>query len=242
MTVAVASGGCGFIADVADGAQNEITPSHPDLNTRSRSFAYMPIKVQCACGKAFAAKDELAGKTVKCPGCQKPLKIPASAAPVAKAAAKPAAGKAPAAAKAPVAAPAPVDDLFDELGLAPPTEGTRPCPGCTEPLPLEAIVCVKCGFNTRMGRRMSTERAGGGEALGHGAIAQDLLDQAASVIDGDAAEEKKKVTEGMPWWVYLVGLILLICLATFMLMRGGDEEKTEEGKKGYLPYAQGPYV
>ena len=41
----------------------------------------MPIKVQCACGKAFAAKDELAGKTVKCPGCQKPLKIPGGAAP-----------------------------------------------------------------------------------------------------------------------------------------------------------------
>jgi hypothetical protein len=127
----------------------------------------MPIKVQCPCGKAFAAKEEMAGKTVKCPGCAKPLKIPAEPAQAAAkaapsnsaqgkpAAAKPAAGPAnPAAAKAakpaarqaagarPAAtpAPAPADDLFDEIGLAPVVEGTRPCPGCTEPMPIEAVI------------------------------------------------------------------------------------------------------
>jgi hypothetical protein len=54
----------------------------------------MPIAVQCKCGKAFRAKDELAGKTVRCPGCQQPLAIPSAApapartaAPAAKAAA-----------------------------------------------------------------------------------------------------------------------------------------------------------
>jgi hypothetical protein len=188
----------------------------------------MAIKVQCGCGKAFAAKDELAGKTVKCPGCQKPLKIPGNAAPaaVAKAGAKPAA-RAPE--RAASAAP-PRDSLFDEIGLAPPTEGTRPCPGCTEPMPLQAVVCVKCGYNTRIGRRMTTERERSGEAGGHGVVAQDLLEQAASVIDGDLEEEKKKTNEGMPWWVYLVILILLICGAAYMLMRGGDEEETEEDK------------
>jgi len=35
----------------------------------------MPIKTSCSCGKLFNAPDSLLGKTVKCPGCQKPLKI-----------------------------------------------------------------------------------------------------------------------------------------------------------------------
>ena len=36
----------------------------------------MAIKIICACGKKFAVKDELAGKKVKCPACQKVLSIP----------------------------------------------------------------------------------------------------------------------------------------------------------------------
>ncbi len=36
----------------------------------------MAIKVACACGKKLAVKDELAGKKVKCPACQKLLSIP----------------------------------------------------------------------------------------------------------------------------------------------------------------------
>jgi len=36
----------------------------------------MAIQVSCACGKTFKVKDHLAGKAVKCPGCQKPLRIP----------------------------------------------------------------------------------------------------------------------------------------------------------------------
>jgi hypothetical protein len=212
----------------------------------------MPIKVQCSCGKAFAAKDELAGKTVKCPGCQQPLKIPGGAPAVAKAptrpaapgpaakpAAKPAAPKpagAPAAAKPAAAKPAtapaaprksataaPVaksgDSLFDEIGLQAAAEGTRPCPGCTAPMPIEAVVCVKCGYNARIGRRMETVKVGFESAEGgHGAIAHDLLNKAAQTMDEDAAEEKKKTGEGLPWWAYLIGLCMLIAFATMMLL------------------------
>ncbi|MFM9960134.1 MAG: WD40 repeat domain-containing protein [Planctomycetaceae bacterium] len=42
----------------------------------------MSIKVACACGKKLAAKEELAGKKVKCPACQKLLSIPKSKVPV----------------------------------------------------------------------------------------------------------------------------------------------------------------
>jgi hypothetical protein len=40
----------------------------------------MPIKVACACGKKLSVKDEHAGKTLKCPACQKPLRVPKPAA------------------------------------------------------------------------------------------------------------------------------------------------------------------
>lgn len=36
----------------------------------------MAIKVSCACGKTISAKDEFAGRRVKCPACKKPLRIP----------------------------------------------------------------------------------------------------------------------------------------------------------------------
>lgn len=49
----------------------------------------MPIAVSCkACGASFRAKDDLAGKTVRCPKCKEPLRIPSAAAP-AKSAAPP---------------------------------------------------------------------------------------------------------------------------------------------------------
>lgn len=207
----------------------------------------MPIKVQCACGAAFAAKDELAGKTVKCPKCQKPLKIGAAGGSPAKSTAQPAAAKQPAAkqlaAKAvkvkPVAQEAsavvPVtstESLFDEIGLQAVAEGTRPCPGCTEPMPIEAVICIKCGYNARIGRRMETAKMGGGGEDGHGSVATDLMERAAQVIDDDAAEDIKKTGEGMPWWVYLIGLLALVGFLGTMLWIGNVAEwKKEEAKK-----------
>jgi phage FluMu protein Com len=38
----------------------------------------VPISFTCAaCGKALKTKDEMAGRTVKCPGCRAPVRIPA---------------------------------------------------------------------------------------------------------------------------------------------------------------------
>ena len=54
-----------------NGTRSVVVPRLSDSN--------MPISVACRCGKAFAANDNLAGKTVKCPGCQQPLVIPAAA-------------------------------------------------------------------------------------------------------------------------------------------------------------------
>src|SRR5690606_979584 len=40
----------------------------------------MPIRLKCTCGKVLSVRDELAGKAVKCPGCQTVLRIPAATA------------------------------------------------------------------------------------------------------------------------------------------------------------------
>ena len=95
---------------------------------------------------------------------------------------------------------------FDEIGLqaAAPND---PCPGCTEAMPIAAVVCIKCGYNKNLGRRMQTMKMsgeGGGGHDGHGGVAQELLNRAAQVIDEDAEEEVKKTQQGVPWWVFLI--------------------------------------
>jgi hypothetical protein len=195
----------------------------------------MPIKVVCACGAAFAAKDELAGRTVKCPKCQQPLAIRAAAAPAAPAAKAPAA-KAPPQKPAAPPRPAPssgassinlgsevqrgASDVFSDVGLNKQVAGTRPCPGCMAPMPQNAVICIKCGYNAKLGRRMETVRASAAETAGgggHGGGAQDLLNRAAQVIAEDEAEERKKTGEGLPWWAYLLGLIGVVGFIVMMM-------------------------
>ncbi|MEK7866127.1 MAG: hypothetical protein AAB434_05545 [Planctomycetota bacterium] len=49
----------------------------------------MSIPFTCACGKTLKAKDEWAGKKIKCPGCGQPVRIPAGAGDPPSRAAKP---------------------------------------------------------------------------------------------------------------------------------------------------------
>lgn len=171
----------------------------------------MPIKVTCACGQSFAAKDELAGRTVKCPKCSRPLAIPAvGAAGVVPAQLVP---QQPAAAAA--AAPAPGGGLFDEVGITAAPAGTMPCPACRAPMPLGAILCVQCGYNLHLGRRLETMRVGADGQVGHASVVDGILSRAARSIEEDKIEERKKVREGIPWWGYL---IMLLCIIGFLAM------------------------
>ena len=65
-------------------------------------------------------------------------------------------------------------------------------------------------------------------------MAQDLLDKAAETLEGDEEAEASKGKEGMPWWVYLLILIILISLAAYMLNRKGSSEESKDGKKASL--------
>jgi len=194
----------------------------------------MPIKVTCQCGQSFNAKDELAGKAVKCPKCQQPLRIPSPTT-----AAKPAA-------KTPAPAPDPLGggNVFDEVGLKQHAVGTRPCPGCGEPLAQEAVVCVKCGYNMKLGRRMTTAKMSGGgdDHAGHGAIAADLLERAAQTLEEDQEAEKSATNEGLPWWVYLILLAVLVGFLGTMIVIS-NRTKPKEEKKGLLaPRSESRFV
>jgi len=159
----------------------------------------MPIRAACQCGKAFAAPDNLAGKTVKCPGCGQPLRIPAPA---------------PAARQAPVTPPAPafggIGDLLDEAGF---TQHAGPrCPQCDSPIAPQAVVCVKCGFNRQTGAKTESTVRTGPKEVGHGEAAAALLERAAQEVAAAPVLTDDKDMGGVAsvWtWVFVLFLPLL---------------------------------
>lgn len=95
-----------------------------------------------------------------------------------------------------------------------------PCPGCTAPLSPGTVVCIKCGYNVKLGKRMGTvnlDRAALGVHAGHGDAAAALLAKAEVAIEEDREYEASKGKEGMPWWGYLLILMGLISFAVLMM-------------------------
>jgi hypothetical protein len=112
------------------------------------------IAVTCKCGKAFQAKLELAGKRVKCPACGDPITIkPPKSATLATT------KKSTAAAK-PVKQESMMSEMFDEIGFAMEEGGGvgRKCPECKSPMAAEAILCIDCGYNENLGKKMKVVR------------------------------------------------------------------------------------
>jgi hypothetical protein len=159
----------------------------------------MPIKVACQCGQQFAARDELAGKRAKCPQCGTVLTIPQPRA------SQDGTGKH-------------VADLLDDAGVR---VGIRRCPGCGAEMGEAAVLCVMCGFDTRLGHRLKT-RVGTAvvvddEDLGdlptHG---NEALDAAERQIALDKLEQKRLI-KGAPWWMILLAFLGLIGFAIGMV-------------------------
>ncbi len=167
----------------------------------------MPIKVSCKCGQQFAAKDELAGKSVKCPKCQQPLTIGA-----------PAAARQ---ASAAVAAPSAVAELLDEVGFhvhkGKEDESIQHCPACDAKISDHAVLCVYCGFHLETGKFVKGLGGSGPAGLqqkaeGHEGAALMLLKKAERTIEYDKDEERKMRTQGMPMWMLIT---ILSIIATF---------------------------
>lgn len=174
----------------------------------------MPIRVKCQCGKVLAAKDEMAGKAIRCPACKSAIKVPVPGGHggAAKRPAAPANKKsAPANARAPQEnAGGGLDDLFDQEGIKA-MEGT-PCPSCGHPMKPGAILCTNCGFNTQTGERL----------VGYGQVSSDGvrkefgnrdLDEAAMNLRREAAIQQTLQGTGMPWWMLSLVILMLVSIA-----------------------------
>jgi hypothetical protein len=159
----------------------------------------MPIKAACQkCGQSFNARDELAGKTVKCPKCGGALKVPA-----------PASGG--------------LVDLLEEVGLK---ENAHNCPACGVEIAPEAVLCVHCGFDMRKGHRLQS-RVGAVHELDEDEYAElpthgnPMLDKAEREIARDKLEQER-LDKGVPWWMIFLALVGLVGFAVGMLKMDQD--------------------
>lgn len=102
-------------------------------------MATAPAVITCpACKKRFKGKPELAGKKIKCPGCNEPFVVPAAEEAITAAAPEPA----PVAGK-PFEPPPPEAYGVGAVDLA------ARCPNCAGLMENEtAIICLHCGYNT----------------------------------------------------------------------------------------------
>ena len=132
----------------------------------------MPIAVQCSnCQKGMGVPSKYAGKTVKCPDCKAPLKIPAAAGSAgdasrpkrklptpdqAKASAparrsKPQRSQKPQRQRVAAASDSGFLDDLDLDGLSGPSSGGDICPKCAEPIAAASPTCPNCGYDTQTG-------------------------------------------------------------------------------------------
>ncbi len=160
----------------------------------------MPVRVACPCGQTLNVPDQMAGKVVKCPKCQKGVSVPGGAkAAVANPAVPAAASKGAPAAKTQSLGSGGGNDalagLFDQAGLKK-REGTF-CPSCDKVLPPGTAICVNCGFHLEQGTRVD------GFQLETKEFGNMQLVEAAEMMKREAETEKRMLTAGMPWWMML---------------------------------------
>ncbi len=112
------------------------------------------LTVACPeCGKQIKAPAEVAGKKIRCKGCGEIFVATAAPARAAAPPAKPAKPAKPAA-----------DDDDDDMGDGKPYDitalDTAPrCPECANEMEgPEAVICLKCGYNTRTRSRVVTRK------------------------------------------------------------------------------------
>jgi len=174
----------------------------------------MPIQIRCQCGKSLNAPDGAAGKAVKCPACQKVLKVPAASG----------AGVSPPKpiASTPSAPDNDLDDLFNEEGFQSKIESV--CPSCREAMAATAVFCTNCGFHRESGVKFESHKVAGVD-IDPGTLA---LQKAESDMI-QAAEMQKKLASGpgMPWWglalvLFIMGSGLLIAVLAVNASRRVD--------------------
>jgi hypothetical protein len=152
----------------------------------------MPIPVTCSCGSSFAAPDHLAGKTVACPKCKSGLSIPAAEASGGG------------------------NSIFDDAGMQGLASDQIYCPSCEAVIASTAVLCVKCGYHIKLGKKMQAAKvaSSGGHGDGHAATAEDMLEKAREAIAADKESKKREMEEGTSLWM----IVLMFVYATSFLL------------------------
>jgi hypothetical protein len=202
----------------------------------------MPVRVACPCGQSLNVPDQLAGKVVKCPKCQKGVSVPGGVKPAVSKPAVPAAtSKGPPATKSASSAPGSggndaLAGLFDQAGFKK-REGTF-CPSCDKVLTPGTAICVNCGFHLEQGTRVE------GFQLETKEFGNMQLVEAAEMMKRESETEKRMLTAGMPWWMMLGMLCGILVMMTGLGIKmdastSGTESNILLLKKiqaaGYLP-------
>jgi len=171
----------------------------------------MAIKVACPkCKKSLVAKEEMAGRTVRCPQCQQPLKLPgaAQAKPstaamgIAASAGRPAPPSVPQTPVRQMTAD-PLPSLFDEeYALDTPTAIGPPCPGCRRPFPTDKVLCIECGYHRKQGKKIGPARPVV-QTQGDSGIAPEGITQARK-------KKKSSTSGGSRDYEAVAGLMLMV--------------------------------
>jgi hypothetical protein len=191
----------------------------------------MAIAFSCSCGRKINAKDEHAGKRVKCPQCQQVITVPAAVA--AGAARKPAA----AAPKKP--APAPVDDdMYDikEDAPAPKRSGRASAPaspwGDDDP-GLDAPVAAPRPYTSTAGAGAAAAPRGKGAAAAAGAVpAGGGLGAFGQLGSKRGAATATKGSGGLhlgPMAKFLIGAAIILPTTFFIFKQGPVKAMKEWG-------------
>lgn len=177
-----------------------MVPAEGKASGKPSKSSSKKIRIQCDCGKTVQVKAELAGKKVKCPGCGKPLLVKAKQR----------------VAKETSDGGDPMQSLFAEAGLTEQESGGRKCPECRSPMKPEAILCIECGYNENLGRKMTVKRP---------VTAEDRVQRAADRHPDPVAESAKgKKKKGGPKQLVLVVVLVAAVAVIYFVMksRGGS--------------------
>ena len=179
----------------------------------------MPITAKCSsCTAQFKVKSELAGRTVKCPKCSQPFKIPAAGKTAQAQQKKPA----PAADEYNLAPPTPVTshnpmlDLLEQAGVEAKPRGPV-CDSCGSELSPTAIICVECGYNTETGKQLDSSTASSASELEDGrSDAEKLLARAEQEIDDSPiGSEDQDFGDGADSFV-----LAMVCVVGALVLTG----------------------
>ncbi len=171
----------------------------------------MPISMKCECGHEFSVVPSLAGQTVACSACGRPLTVPDQAqSPGDLSSTVPPLQDrtGPSNEGEPQASPGRASETRDraETGspyttgsaAQPPVERGDTCPKCGVPIDNNAVLCVRCGYNRKMGRRMTS------------AAESAMLANAEEQIALEEAQERERNRSGLPWQFHAISLAALV--------------------------------